>query len=74
MIDVTLSKENALPFDLWGLIYKGWQPTPEEGVTVFLQGLEERGDNNLAQEDLLLGGHTGSLPPDVPGQGGRVFR
>jgi hypothetical protein len=34
MIDVTLSKENALPFDLWGLIYKDWQPTPEEGVTV----------------------------------------
>src|SRR6478752_7966111 len=27
MIDVTLSKENALPSDLWGLIYKGWQPT-----------------------------------------------
>src|SRR3974390_991160 len=47
MIDVTLTKENALPADLWGLIYKAWQPTPEEGVTVFLQGLEERGENNL---------------------------
>jgi hypothetical protein len=47
MIDVTLTKENALPYDLWGLIYKAWQPTPEEGVTVFLQGLGERGDNNL---------------------------
>ncbi len=47
MIDVTLSKENALPHDLWGLIYEGWKPTPEEGVTVFLQGLEKRGDNNL---------------------------
>ncbi len=47
MIDVTLSKENALPRDLWGLIYQGWKPTPEEGVTVFLQGLEKRGDNNL---------------------------
>ena len=23
MIDVTLSKENALPHDLWGLIYQG---------------------------------------------------
>ena len=30
-----------------GLIYKDWKPTPEEGVTVFLQGLEKRGDNNL---------------------------
>jgi hypothetical protein len=47
MIDVTLTKENALPFDLWGLIYEAWKPTPEDGVTVFLQGLEERGDNNL---------------------------
>ena len=47
MIDVTLSKENALPHDLWGLIYPDWKPTPGEGVTVFLQGLENRGDNNL---------------------------
>jgi hypothetical protein len=47
MIDVTLTKENALPFDLWGLIYRDWQPTPQEGVTVFLQGLEKRGENNL---------------------------
>jgi hypothetical protein len=47
MIDTNLSKENALPKDLWGLIYKGWEPAPDEGVTVFLQGLENRGDNNL---------------------------
>ncbi len=47
MIDLNFSKENALPHDLWGLIYKQWKPTPEEGVTVFLQGLENRGDNNL---------------------------
>jgi hypothetical protein len=46
MIDVPLTKENALPYDLWGLIYKDWKPTPEEGVTVFLQGLD-RGDDNL---------------------------
>ena len=47
MIGVNFSKENALPYDLWGLIYHDWKPTPEEGVTVFLQGLEKRGDNNL---------------------------
>jgi hypothetical protein len=47
MIDVTLTKENALPFDPWGLLYESWRPTPEEGVTVFLQGLEQRGDHNL---------------------------
>jgi hypothetical protein len=47
MIDVALSKDNALPYDLMGLIYNDWRPTPEEGVTVFLQALEERGENNL---------------------------
>jgi len=30
MIDPNLSKENALPFDLWGLLYKDWKPTPEK--------------------------------------------
>ena len=47
LIDLNLSKENALPYDLWGLIYSSWRPTPEEGSTVFLQGLENRGENNL---------------------------
>lgn len=47
MIDVALTKENALPQDLWGLIYEGWKPAQDEGVTVFLQGLENRGENNL---------------------------
>lgn len=47
LIDVNFSKENALPVDLWGLIFESWKPNPAEGVTVFLQGLEERGDNNL---------------------------
>ncbi|MGA8755403.1 MAG: hypothetical protein WB611_03605 [Stellaceae bacterium] len=28
MIDINFSKENALPTDLWSLIYEGWQPTP----------------------------------------------
>lgn len=60
MIDVTFSKENALPFDLWGLIYEGWKPTPEEGVTVFLQGLEERGDNNLRKRI-----YFSALTPDL---------
>jgi cytochrome P450 len=47
MIDLNFSKEMALPHDLWGLIFKDWKPTTGEGVTVFLQGLEKRGDNNL---------------------------
>ena len=47
MIDLNFSKENALPHDVFGLIYRDWKPTPEEGVMVFLQGLEKRGENNL---------------------------
>jgi cytochrome P450 len=46
MIDVALTKENALPFDMWGLLSMGWKPAPEDGVTVFLQGLEKRGPDN----------------------------
>jgi hypothetical protein len=55
MIDVNFSKENALPYDFWGLIYHDWKPTPEEGVTVFLQGLEKRGDNNLRKRIYFSG-------------------
>ena len=46
MIDLALTKENALPNDLWGLLSQTWQPAPEDGVTVFLQGLEKRGPDN----------------------------
>jgi hypothetical protein len=55
LIDVTFSKENALPFDLWGLITRDWRPTPEDGVTVFLQGLEKRGPNNLRKRIYFSG-------------------
>jgi cytochrome P450 len=47
MIDVNFSKQNALPYDLFGLLYHDWKPTPEEGVMLLVQGLENRGDNNL---------------------------
>ncbi len=46
MIDLALTKENALPNDLWGLLGESWRPAPEDGVTVFLQGLEKRGPDN----------------------------
>ena len=69
MIDVNFSKENALPSDLWGLIYEAWQPTPAEGVTVFLQGLEERGNHNLRKRI-----YFSALTPDLyrPMYGGKV--
>ena len=32
---------------MWGLAYEGWQPNAEEeGVSVFIQGYENRGPNN----------------------------
>src|ERR1700733_13427300 len=55
VIDVNFSKENALPFDLWGLITRDWRPSPEDGVTVFLQGLEKRGPNNLRKRIYFSG-------------------
>jgi hypothetical protein len=46
MIDVKFTKENALPYDLWGLLSESWKPNSEDGVTVFLQALEKRGPDN----------------------------
>jgi hypothetical protein len=46
MIGVEFTKENAIPYDLWGLLSETWKPAPEKGVTVFLQGLEKRGPHN----------------------------
>jgi hypothetical protein len=57
MIDVTLTKENALPHDL-GLIYQDWKPSPEEGVTGFLQGLGKAWRQQSSQADLHVRGHA----------------
>ncbi len=46
MIGTDFTKENALPYDLWGLLSETWKPAPQDGVTVFLQGLEKRGPDN----------------------------
>jgi cytochrome P450 len=69
MIDIVFSKENALPFDLWGLIYEDWKPTPAEGVTVFLQGLEKRGEHNLRKRI-----YFSAVTPDLyrPMYGGKI--
>jgi len=42
-----LSKEDALPFFLWGMLYDDWKPAKEEdGLSVFIQGYENRGADN----------------------------
>ena len=60
MIDVEFTKENALPFDLWGLLSETWKPAPEYGVTVFLQGLEKRGPHNRRKRIYMT-----ALTPDL---------
>jgi cytochrome P450 len=47
MIDVQLSKENATAAHLFGMFYEDWAPNPEEeGLSVFIQGYENRGPDN----------------------------
>ena len=46
MIDRTLSKSVALPRYLWGLVWDRWEPNPQEGTSVFLEGYDDRGDDN----------------------------
>jgi hypothetical protein len=71
MIDVKLTKENALPYDLWGLISETWKPSPENGVTVFLQALEKRGPDNRRKRIYMS-----ALTPDLyrPMYGAKVMQ
>jgi hypothetical protein len=46
LIDPSLSKQNAMPDDLWGLMSETWKLRAEDGVVLFLQGLERRGPDN----------------------------
>ncbi len=62
MIDLPLTKQDAIPDDFWGMLYDDWKPTPSAGVTVFLEGLENRGDNNLRKRIYFSG-----VTPDLYG-------
>jgi hypothetical protein len=54
LIDLALSKENAAPPHFWGMLYDGWAPNPqEEGVTVFIQGYDQRGPDNQRKKIYL---------------------
>jgi hypothetical protein len=47
MIDLSLSKEAAMPAHLVGMLYDNWKLNmEEEGLTVFIQGYQKRGPNN----------------------------
>lgn len=60
LIDLTLSKENAIPPHFWGVLYDEWAPNPEEGVSVFIQGYEQRGPDN-ARKKIYLSATTPDL-------------
>ena len=55
MIDLPLTKQDAIPWDFWGMLYDDWKPTPSDGVTVFLEGFENRGDHNLRKRIYFTG-------------------
>ena len=74
MIDLPLTKQDAIPWDFWGMLYEEWKPTPSDGVTVFLEGLENRGANNLRKRIYFTGVTPDLYVPKYQGQGRRIFR
>lgn len=61
MIDVIFSKENALPYYFWGMLYDNWKPNLEEdGLSVFIQGYENRGNDNRRKKI-----YASALTPDL---------
>jgi cytochrome P450 len=62
LIDPSLSKQNAMPDGLWGLISETWKPCPEDGVVLFLQGLEKRGPDNRRKRIYMS-----AMTPDLYG-------
>ncbi|MDN4051534.1 hypothetical protein QPK32_00350 [Massilia sp. YIM B02763] len=47
LIDTELTKEKAIPPHIFGMLYEDWTPNmDEEGLSVFLQGYENRGPDN----------------------------
>ena len=35
MIDLPLTKQDAIPWDFWGMLYEDWKPPPSDGVHSF---------------------------------------
>jgi cytochrome P450 len=62
LIDPSLSKENAMPDELWGLMSETWKPHAEDGVVLFLQGLEKRGPDNRRKRIYMS-----AMTPDLYG-------
>lgn len=63
MIGEAFSKQYALPYDLWGLLYDDWAPSFEkDGLSVFIQGLDKRGPDNRRKR-IYISALTADLYP-----------
>lgn len=65
-----LTKEEALPYFFWGMLYDQWEPNLEEdGLSVFIQGYSNRGDDNRRKRI-----YYSALSPDLyrPKYGNKV--
>jgi cytochrome P450 len=63
MIGQALSKQYALPYGLWGLLYDDWAPSYEkDGLSVFILGLDNRGPDNRRKR-IYLSALTADLYP-----------
>jgi cytochrome P450 len=61
MIDLALGKEDALPYFFWGALYDEWKPNKEaDGLSVFIQGYENRGEHNRRKKIYMS-----ALTPDL---------
>ena len=58
-----LTKEEALPYFFWGMLYDDWEPNLEEdGLSVFIQGYANRGEDNHRKRI-----YYSALTPDLYG-------
>ena len=68
MIGEAFSKQYAIPYDLWGLLYDDWAPSFEkDGLSVFILGLDKRGPDNRRKR-IYFSALTADLYPMYAGK------
>ena len=68
MIGEAFSKQYAIPYDLWGLLYDDWAPSFEkDGLSVFILGLDKRGPDNRRKR-IYFSALTAELYPMYAGK------
>src|SRR5512143_85142 len=66
LIDLSLSKENAIPPHLWGRLYDGWAPNPKEGVSVFIKATSSADRTTSGRRSTSPRPRRTSTPPSTP--------